>query len=87
MIGAEHNEGMEFTTVIPRIMKTISKGVVFIISPRIIRFADNLEWVCLVHFSVNRLRDTRDRIAVGQQGRVLFLLVEPQGCFNESPSP
>ena len=36
---------------------------------------------------ISRLRDAHDTIAVGQQGQVLMPPVEPQGCFNKSPSP
>ena len=37
--------------------------------------------------TISRLWDTRDTMAVGQQGQVLSLPVEPQGCFKESPFP
>ena len=36
---------------------------------------------------ISRLWDARDTIAVGQQGQVLILLVEPQGCFTVSLFP
>jgi hypothetical protein len=38
-------------------------------------------------FSISRLRDTRDTIAVGQQGEVLFPPVEPKGCYSDSQFP